>query len=155
MVSISGVNPANVQIPTVPEPRKDAVGEDTSNPLAPQGDPKTTAGVAVTISSAGFQAVKNDRNKDIDDSNLKDNVKQLLKMIRELKKQIADKMAEIAAAMADTSLTPEQRQARVGNLQSALSTLQGSLTMAQMQLGKAMKDESPEAQLQAMSLASK
>jgi len=155
MLSIGGVNPSSVHIPTVPDPKKDAVEEDAGNPLAPQADVKPVEGVAVTISSVGFQAAKNDSNKDIDDSNLKDNVKQLLKMIRELKKQIADKMAEIAAAQADTSMSPEQRMTRVGNLQSALAMLQSSLTMAQLQLGKAMKDEPAESQMEAMSLASR
>lgn len=154
MASITGLNPSNIHIPTVPAPKKDAVGTQASNDSL-LADNKVPEGVAVTISSAGFRASKLDSNKDIDDSHLKDNVKQILKMIRELKKQIADKMAEISAAMADNSMTPEARQARVGNLQASLSTLQSGLTMAQMQLGKAMKDEPAEAQMEAMSLASK
>lgn len=154
MASITAFNSSNVHIPTVPAPKKNAVGEEASNESV-LADNKVPEGVAVTISNAGFRASKLDSNKDIDDSNLKDNIKQVLKMIRELKKQIADKMAEIAAAMADNSMTPEARQIRVGNLQGTLSTLQGSLTMAQMQLGKALKDESPDAQMQAMSLAAK
>lgn len=155
MSSISGINPASVHIPAVPAPRKGTVAGEASNEATPAAETKVPEGVAVTISSAAFQAAKNDSNKDIDDSNLKDNIKQLLKMIRELKKQISDKQAEIAAAMADNSLTPEARQARVGNLQATLATLQSSLTMAQMQLGKAMKDEPADAQMEAMSLASK
>ncbi|WP_025854264.1 hypothetical protein [Pseudomonas sp. CHM02] len=155
MLSIGGVNPSSVHIPTVPEPKKDAVGDDTSNLLAPQADAKPVEGVAVTISSAGFQAVKNDSNKDIDDSNLKDNIKQLLKMIRELKKQLQDKMAELSAAMADTSMTPEARQARLTSLQSEVTSLQGALATAQTQLTKAMKDEPPEAQIEVMSLMAK
>jgi len=155
MASIAAFNPSSIHIPTVPESKKGAVGEDTSNPLAPQTDAKAVEGVTVTISSAALRAVKNDANKDIDDSNLKENVKQLLKMIRDLKKQIADKMAELASAMADNSLTPEARMAKVGNLQAAVATLQAGLMSAQVQLGKAMKDESPEAQLEAMSLAMK
>ena len=155
MSSISGVNPASVHIPTVPEPRKDAVAAGASEESASPVEKTVPEGVAVSISSAGFRAAKTDSNKDIDDSNLKDSVKQLLKMIRELKKQIADKQAEIAATMADNTLSPEARQARVGNLQSAVATLQASLTMAQMQLGKAMKDEPADAQMEAMSLAAK
>ncbi|UII74386.1 hypothetical protein LVW35_21165 [Pseudomonas sp. HN11] len=155
MTSIGGINPSSIRIPTVPDLKKDAVVEDASNPLAPQADTKPVEGVAVTISGAGLQAARNDANKDIDDSDLKDNIKQLLKMIRELKKQLEDKMAELAAAMADTSMTPEARQARIAGLQSDVTSLQGALATTQTQLAKAMKDEPPEAQMDVMSLMAK
>ncbi|WP_426126376.1 hypothetical protein [Pseudomonas sp. DWP1b1] len=152
MSVIAAYNPA-IRVPTVPDAKPAAeVEEKTASP-----DTKVVEGVMVTISSAAFQASKanSNPNQDIDDSNLKDNIKQILKMIRELKKQIADKMAEISAAMADSSMTPEQRQIKVGNLQATVSALQGGLATAQTQLAKALKDESPEAQMQAMGLASK
>jgi hypothetical protein len=154
MSVIAANNPA-IRLPIVPDTKPAAGTDEKAEAPAPAAETKAVEGVAVKISSAGFQAAKADSNKDIDDSNLKDSIKQLLKMIRELKKQIADKMAEIAAASADNSLTPEARQARVGNLQASLAALQSGLTMAQMQLGKALKDEPADAQMQAMSLASK
>ncbi|WP_338576023.1 hypothetical protein V6L78_11640 [Pseudomonas canadensis] len=156
MSVIAAYNPA-VRLPTVPDTKPAAEAKEKAPTPANASDTKAVEGVTVTISSAAFQASKanSNPNQDIDDSNLKDNIKQLLKMIRELKKQIADKMAEISAAMADTSMTPEQRQAKVGNLQASLSALQGGLATAQAQLGKAMKGESPEAQMEAMSLAAK
>jgi hypothetical protein len=155
MPSIAGINPSSIRIPTVPEPKKAAVDDKTGTAPTPLAEPKAVEGVAVTISGAGLQAAKNDSNKDIDDSNLKDNIKQLLKMIRELKKQLEDKMAELAAVMADTSMTPEARQVRVASLQSDVTSLQGALATTQTQLAKAMKDESPEAQMEAMSLMAK
>ncbi|AQT95825.1 MULTISPECIES: hypothetical protein [Pseudomonas] len=155
MASIGGINPSSIRIPTMPDLKKDAVVDDASNPSAPQADAKPVEGVAVTISGAGLQAARNDANKDIDDSNLSDSVKQLLKMIRELKKQLEDKMAELAAAMADTSMTPEARQARVAGLQSDVTSLQAALATTQTQLAKAMKDQPPEAQMEAMSLMAK
>ncbi|NVZ73014.1 hypothetical protein [Pseudomonas costantinii] len=131
----------------------------TKNPVpeAKTAEPKTTEGVKVTISGKGMGASQAEQspNSDIDNSSLNDSTKQLLKMIRELKKQIAEKMAELAAAAADTSMTPEARLIRVGSLQAAVSTLQAGLVMAQTQLGKALKDQPPAAQLEAMSLAAR
>ena len=156
MMSVIAANNAAIRLPTAPTTKPAGGAEETAETFAPAVDSKAAEGVAVKISSAGFRAAKNDsNNKDIDDSNLKDNVKQLLKMIRELKKQIADKRAEIASVMADSAMSPDQRQVRMSNLQSSLASLQGSLSMASVQLGKAMKDESPQAQLEAMALAAK
>lgn len=156
MMSVIAANNAAIRLPPAPTAKPVGGAEDKAETVAPTADSKAAEGVAVKISSAGFRAARNDsNNKDIDDSNLKDNVKQLLKMIRELKKQIADKRAEIASVMADSAMSPDQRQARMSNLQSSLASLQGSLSMASVQLGKAMKDESPQAQLEAMALAAK
>ncbi|KRP58865.1 hypothetical protein [Pseudomonas trivialis] len=155
MSSIGGLNPSSVNIPTVPDLRKNPAAEAARDDEKPASETKVTEGVSVSISSAGFRAAKTDSNKDIDNSSQTDPVKQLLKMIRELKKQIADKQAEVAAAQSDNSMTPEARQARVANLQASIATLQASLTMVQMQLGKAMKDQPADAQMEAMSLASK
>lgn len=158
MLPIGANTASNQSVQTLLGGKKD----DAVDAAKPDANPasvasKTAEGVVVTISSAAFQASKtqSNPNQDIDDSNLKDNIKQLLKMIRELKKQLAEKMAELSATMADTSLSPEARQAKVANLQAAVSALQGGLATAQTQLAKAMKDEPPEAQLQAMSLAMK
>ncbi|ASV40084.1 hypothetical protein CI807_29060 [Pseudomonas sp. NS1(2017)] len=154
-MSVIAANHPAIRLPTVPDTKPAAAGEEKTSPPAPAAEAKPAEAVAVTISTAGFKAARNDRNKDIDSSNLKDNAKQLLKMIRELKKQIADKQAELAALNSDTSMTPEQRKARMDNLRSALATLQSSLSMAHTQLGKAMKGESAESQMEAMSLAAK
>lgn len=123
----------------------------------PAPPPVPGEGVVVTISGAGLKAAQagNNPNKDIDDSNLKDNIKQLLKMIRELRKQLADKMAQLQATMSDASLTPEARQAKVASLQGDVASIQAGLMTAQAQLAKSLKTESPEAQMEAMALLAK
>ncbi|WP_395611106.1 hypothetical protein [Pseudomonas sp. B22129] len=123
----------------------------------PAPPPTPGEGVVVTISGAGMKASQagSNPNKDIDDSGLKDNIKQLLKMIRELRKQLAEKMAQLSAAMNDTTLSPEARQAKVSSLQGDIATIQSGLMTAQSQLAKSLKNESPEAQLKAMSLLAK
>lgn len=123
----------------------------------PAPPPTPGEGVKVVISGAGLKASQagSNPNKDIDDSSLKDNIKELLKMIRELRKQLAEKMAQISAAMNDTALSPEARQAKVAGLQGDVASIQAGLMNAQAQLAKALKDESPEANMEAMSLLAK
>src|SRR5476649_501736 len=78
----------------------------------PAPPPTPGEGVVVTISGAGMKASQagGNPNKDIDDSNQKDNFKQLLKMISELTKQLAEKLGKLATAMNHTALGPEARQ---------------------------------------------
>ncbi|NVZ51051.1 hypothetical protein HX792_11930 [Pseudomonas sp. B6002] len=122
----------------------------------PAPPPTPGEGVKVVISGAGLKASQaGNPNKDIDDSGLKDNIKELLKMIRELRKQLAQKMAQISAAMNDTALSPEARQAKVAGLQGDVASIQAGLMNAQAQLAKALKNESPEANMQAMALLAK
>jgi len=156
MSVIAAYNPS-IRVPTAADSKSAVEAKDKASASDPTADTKVVEGVTVTISSAAFKASKasDNPNQDIDDSNLKDNIKQILKMIRELKKQVADKLAQLSAAMADTAMTPEQRQIKVANLQASLTALQAGLTTAQTQLAKALKDESPEAQMQALGLASK
>eukprot|EP01132_Coremiostelium_polycephalum_P018777 gene18777-22366_t len=126
MLSIGATNPAIVSSLTVPDAKKDPAADDkdqaSSTDRATDTKPQ---GLVVDISGAGLKASKasTNSNKDIDDSNLKDNIKQLLKMIREMRKQLAEKMAQLSAAMSDASKTPQARQARVAALQSDIATL--------------------------------
>ncbi|MBI6912099.1 hypothetical protein [Pseudomonas palleroniana] len=161
-MSVSSVqNPqitvAAVSVWKAADASKDSDAASKAPTAAETAEPKTTEGVKVVISGEAMGASKAEQsaNSDIDNSSLSDSVKQLLKMIRELKKQLAEKMAEMAAAMADNSMTPEARLVKVGNLQAGVSALQAGLTLAQTALAKAMKDQPPSAQLEAMSLASR
>src|SRR5471032_2059229 len=158
MLSIGANNPAIVSSLTVPDAKKDTAVDDKDKASAT--DPATSTkpqGLVVDISGVGLKASKTNTNsnKDIDDSNLKDSIKQLLKMIRELREQLAEKMAQLSAAMADTSMSPQARRARVASLQSDVATLQAGLMTAQSQLTKSLKNESPESQMEAMALLAK
>lgn len=111
-------------------------------------------GLRVSLSELGrIQSVA--KNDDIDESNLPDAVKEILKMIRALKQQIAEKKQELEAVMADRSLSPEARQVRVEALQGELSSLQGALSSANANLIKVMRDAglSPEQRQAAATLA--
>ncbi|SDG83614.1 hypothetical protein SAMN05216588_101128 [Pseudomonas flavescens] len=101
-------------------------------------------GVRVTLSADGLARAANtdkEKSKDIDDSNLPDVVKQILKMIRQLKAQLAEKMAELQAMMTDQSLAPEARQAQAQALQTEVGSISSALSGANAQLAKVMREQ--------------
>ena len=156
-VSNLSINVAAVSVWKAADAAKDKDAAPKAAIEAKPAEPNAAEGVKVVISGAGMgmASAEKSSNSDIDESNLKDNIKQLLKMIRELKKQLAEKMAQLSAVMNDTTLTPEARQAKVAGLQGDVATIQAGLMSAQTQLAKSLKDESPEAQMEAMSLMAK
>lgn len=97
------------------------------------------AGLRVTLSELGRSqaAAKND---DIDESNLPDSIKEILKTIRALKQQIAEKKAELEALMADPGLDADTRRMRAEALQMELSSLQSALSAASANLLKVMRE---------------
>lgn len=80
------------------------------------------------------------KNKDIDESDLPDSVKEILKMMRALKQQIAEKKAELQALMAAPGLDAQTRRLRAEALHMQLSSLQGALSAASASLLKAMRE---------------
>lgn len=96
-------------------------------------------GLRVSLSELG-RVRSTAQNEDIDESNLPDNIKELLRLIRALKQQIAEKQAELEALMAEPGLAPEIRQLRVEALRGELASLQGALSSASANLLKAMRD---------------
>ena len=101
----------------------------------------TIPGVYVSLSELGKTNAKQaEQNKDIDDSNLPDTIKQILKTIRDLKQQIADKQAEIDKATQD-GLQSEQQREKLKLLQTELGMLNSALGSAQQSLNKAMQQQ--------------
>lgn len=86
------------------------------------------------------KAKQAEQNKDIDDSNLPDIIKQILKTIRDLKQQIADKQAEIDKATQE-GLQPEHQREKLKLLQTELGMLNSALGSAQQSLNKAMQQQ--------------
>lgn len=98
-------------------------------------------GIRVTLSELGkSKSAASQKNQDIDDSNLPDLIKQMLKLIRDLKLQIDQKMLELQAVSADKGMTSDEQQLRMQALQSELATLNGALSSAYGSLTKAMRD---------------
>lgn len=114
-------------------------------------------GLRVSLSELGrnLSAKTEKKNRDIDESELPNSIKQLLKMIRELKAQIAAKEAELKALMADQNLDPEARQVKAEALQSELAMLNGAWASANANLIKQLQEQglSDEQMLTATTLA--
>jgi len=110
---------------------------------APGEEAGSAPGVKVSLSDVGLARSREAENKnaDIDESNLPDEVKRLLKMIRELKAQLAEKMAELQALMAQGDRQDEAQQARVRGLQTEIGSINGALSTANAQLVKVMRDQ--------------
>ena len=96
-------------------------------------------GLRVTLSEMG-KAAAAAKNDDIDEADLPDNIKEILKTIRALRQQITEKKAELQALAADAGMDPQLKQVRVEALQSELASLQGALSGAQASLLAALKD---------------
>nr|WP_288466847.1 hypothetical protein [uncultured Pseudomonas sp.] len=122
-----------------------AAPADTAEPSATASAEEKSAepGVKVSLSAVGLARSKEAENKnaDIDESNLPDEIKQLLKMIRELKVQLAQKMAELQALMAQGDMEDDAQQAKVRALQTEVGSISSALSSANAQLVKVMRDQ--------------
>lgn len=123
------------------------------DPDAPADMQTALESIKVTLSEQSQKISEAaEKNKDIDESSLPDNVKQALKMIRELRQQLADKQAELQVLMADQGLSEEERMQQAQGLQSEIASLNGAISTANGALLQAIKGASlsPD-QLQEMS----
>ena len=112
---------------------------DRAPPSAAQ---KLRDGIRVTLSEQGRAASQAARNNDdIDESDLPDTIKDLLKRIRELKAQLAERQAELRAVMTDGSLDDEARQIKADALRTEIASLSGAPTGANAPLIKAMREQ--------------
>lgn len=119
-----------------------AEATEEASTAAPTAGATAEPGVKVTLSAEGLMKSKSsDKNSDIDESGLPDNVKQLLKMIRELKAQLAQKMAELQAIMAQSDMDDETRQASAQALQTEVGSISSALTTATAELARVMRDQ--------------
>lgn len=108
----------------------------------------------VSLSELGKSKAKQaEKNKDIDESDLPDNIKQFLRTIRDLKQQIADKEAEIEE-LKQNPVQSEQQQEKLELLESDLKALNSILNSTQRNLTKAMQKQqlSKEQTMTALSL---
>jgi len=110
-------------------------------------------GIASASEKAGnTQEVKNTK---IDESDLPQEIKELLKRIVEYREKLKEKQQELEGVMRDKSLNDEQRQAKLDALQQEISSLNNSLQEAMSQLSKLVTqmDLDDGAVIEMMSLA--
>lgn len=113
-------------------------GADKLSEKADKGSVHVDLSGAGKAMAAGGQAgwVNQNENADIDDSDLPDQVKDLLKRIRQIREELSQKQAELREAMADTRMRPEQRKMKVAMLQAEVMALSSALVLASKTLNK-------------------
>ena len=113
--------------------------------------------VARGIASASEKAgnTQEAKNTKIDESDLPQEIKELLKRIVEYREKLREKQQELEEVMRDQSLNDEQRQAKLDALQQEISSLNNSLQEAMSQLSKLVTqmDLDDGAVIEMMSLA--
>lgn len=97
-------------------------------------------GRALSRAAFGDSTKASDRYQDIDDSDLPDIIKNLLRMIRDLKARLAELMQELQAVQADRDMDPELKRARLLQIRSQMSALNSALISASQKLASLMRE---------------
>lgn len=124
-----------------------AVPEAVTDALATPVDSHVDLSAASKMQSQRRNATN---NQDIDDSDLPDLMKTLLKRLREIRQQIMEKMAELQKTMNDSKMHPELRKQRIRMLQSEIMALEAAYIGVSQEIEKAIKRDnySSEQQMQ-------
>ena len=123
-------------------PQTTSVAEDKTSAPEKNGS-KTAAGIHVDLSPLGLQKSKKaERDKDIDESELPDNVKQALKAIRDKQEDLEKKQQELQQLMSNSSMPPEEKQEKLKALQAEISSLSRGLLDSKNNLVSSMQDQS-------------
>lgn len=122
-----------------------AIGRAVAGSAAPDGSSSSVPSISDlgrTLSQVASRTSSNasSRYRDIDDSDLPDAVKHLLRMIRDLRERLAELARELQAVQADERLDPEVKHARLLQIQAQMSALNGALVSATRKLASLMRD---------------
>jgi Sec-independent protein translocase protein TatA len=97
-------------------------------------------GRALSQVSSKVPSHASNRYRDIDDSDLPDAVKNLLRMIRDLRGKLAELARELQEVQADEGMDPAVKRARLRQIQAQMSALNGALMAATQKLSSLMRD---------------
>lgn len=134
-------------IPPIPSPIGSALPDLTSDqggraPTTYLSTPMNTVSISPLGRSLSTQnSQRLDNNAGINNSDLPDAVKALLKMIAELRAALAKKLQELREVQADKNLTPAQRKERTQQIQTVISGLSGALVGATQNLVQALRGD--------------
>lgn len=109
----------------------------------------SAAGKAMAAGAGAASAKKANPNADIDEADLPDQIKKLLKRIREIREQLRQKQAELQKVVNDTGMQPEKRKMRIALLEGEIMTLTSALMLTSEKLAR-MISEMKLSQEQAM-----
>ena len=147
-----GSEPLNAEKVTTTPVTSNAAQEEANTSIHLDLSP-VARGIASASEKAGnTQEAKNTK---IDESDLPQEIKELLKRIVEYREKLKEKQQELEEVMRDKSLNDEQRQAKLDALQQEISSLNNSLQEAMSQLSKLVTqmDLDDGAVIEMMSLA--
>ncbi|UQS88911.1 hypothetical protein M5C90_25715 [Pseudomonas chlororaphis subsp. piscium] len=93
-----------------------------------QAAPQESVKVSLSQEGKAKAAEEQNKNADIDASNLPEAVKKILKVIREIQEKIQKKMEEFETIKNDPSLSDKEREAKAQGVQVELAALTSQLT---------------------------
>ncbi|EPF66424.1 hypothetical protein [Pseudomonas syringae] len=98
----------------------------------------TPAAAKVQISNEGQEKLESEKNADIDQSGLPEDVKEVLKNIRKLQDKIAEKNQELMELLNDKTLSEDDKKRQRELLTSTIRSMQSALSQATSALNNAM-----------------
>ncbi|AZG86990.1 hypothetical protein N032_15765 [Pseudomonas syringae pv. pisi str. PP1] len=98
----------------------------------------TPAAAKVQISKEGQEKLESEKNADIDQSGLPEDVKEVLKNIRKLQDKIAEKNQELMELLNDKTLSEDDKKRQRELLTSTIRSMQSALSQATSALNNAM-----------------
>lgn len=139
-IPMSTINPIPSPIGgALPELTPDLAGRTPGDHLSSPMSTVTISPLGRSLSAQSSQRM--DRHAAINNSDLPDAVKALLKMIAELRAALAKKLQELREVQADTRLTPAQKKERMQQIQTVISGLSGALVGATQDLVQALRSD--------------
>ncbi len=125
--------PSNAQQVTTTSVTSNAATTDSNTSIHLDLSPVARGIASASEKTGNTQEAKNTK---IDESDLPQEIKELLKRVAEYREKLREKEQELEEVMRDQSLNDEQRQAKLDALQQEISSLNNSLQEAMGQLSK-------------------
>ena len=130
--STSNNSPAN-NSPATNNPKQAAAAQESS---------AAGKSIHIDLSDYGLKKSRNEnKNQDIDDSDLPHKIKNTLKAIRELKEILHKKTLELKQLMANKGLSEEQRDEKAHQLQTEIAMINSALLSTMNGLVDTLKEE--------------
>ena len=105
---------------------------------SPASTSVTPATTKVQISKEGLEKLESEKNADIDQSGLPEDVKEVLKNIRKLQEKIAEKNQELMELLGDKTLDEDEMKRKRELLTTTIRAMQSALSVATNALNDAM-----------------
>lgn len=127
---------------SLPQQESVSGGRLSASAVQPIGESVRISISAEALNAAAkHQKAEQNKHADIDDSDLPDTMKGLLKRIRELREQLEQKQLELQQVMADQKLSESEKEQKVSRLQGEVAALSGAVASAMQDLDELMNSK--------------